>query len=305
MALEQNLLPVLKALTTFEAAARYENFTTAAQTLNMEQPSVSRYISILEDFVGVSLFVRNGSRIQLTPQGKKLYETTSLSLNYIRTTIDELTSDEAENEVSICSTHGFAHIWIIPRIEHLQSLLTDRKLKLVTSEPPGDFKVEQNRIVVRFGAGDWEDGKAHLLFHEQVMPVCSPEFAKRHNLINRNIDPGELAHLPLLVQDHGEHGWIGWPGWFSHFGIENTQDILNAHKINNYAFSLQAAMEGRGIALAWENLIDPYLSNNWLFELPGLSVKTSNSYHLVTKHQDKIAKIASRISEGLGNLKSG
>ncbi len=304
MTRQPDLLPILKALMTFETAARDENFTTAAQALGMAQPSVSRYILILEDYVGVKLFVRNGSKVQLTPRGKKLYETTSLALGYIRATIDELSAGSSEKEVSICSTHGFAHIWIMPRIEHLQSQLKTRKISVVTSESPGNFKVENNRIIVRFGAGCWGDGKEHLLFHEEVMPVCSPELAKRYNLMNRKIDPDELVHLPLLVQDHGEHGWLGWKGWFSHFGVESGQHILDAHKINNYAFALQAAMEGRGIALAWKNLIEPYFSNKWLIELSGLTVKTSNGYYLVTKHQDPIEKFVARISKSIIDQKS-
>lgn len=299
MALKQNLQPILKALTTFEAAARHENFTAAAQALGMAQPSISRYISILEDYIGIKLFIRNGSNVQLTPQGRKLYDTTRLALSHIRSTIDELAKDSTENEASICSTHGFAHIWIIPRIEHLQSQLNNKKINVVTSESPGDFEVESNRIVVRFGAGRWDDGKAHLLFHEEVMPVCSPELADRYNLRNRQIDPNELLHLPLLVQDHGEHGWLDWQGWFSHFGVESDHHIRDVHKINNYAFSLQAAMEGRGIALAWKNLIEPYLSNEWLFELPGLTVKTANSYYLVTQPHGETSKFASKISKSV------
>lgn len=59
-------LPPLSAVRVFEAAARLENFTAAAQELGMTQAAVSYQVKLLEDRLGLSLFQRAGRRVLLT-----------------------------------------------------------------------------------------------------------------------------------------------------------------------------------------------------------------------------------------------
>ena len=49
-------LPSTQALACFEAAARHESYTRAAQELALTQSAVSRQITTLEEFLGVPLF---------------------------------------------------------------------------------------------------------------------------------------------------------------------------------------------------------------------------------------------------------
>ncbi|HRP28797.1 MAG TPA: LysR family transcriptional regulator, partial [Burkholderiaceae bacterium] len=51
-------LPTLQALDCFEAAARHQSYTRAAQELSLTQGAISRRIAALEQFVGVRLFAR-------------------------------------------------------------------------------------------------------------------------------------------------------------------------------------------------------------------------------------------------------
>ncbi|MFN3957829.1 MAG: LysR family transcriptional regulator, partial [Tepidimonas ignava] len=62
-------LPTLQALQCFEAAARHQSFTRAAQELALTQGAVSRQVAALEDFLGVPLFRRTRHGMVLTPAG--------------------------------------------------------------------------------------------------------------------------------------------------------------------------------------------------------------------------------------------
>ena len=53
-------LPPLAAVRAFEAAARTENFTSAAAELGMTQAAVSYQVKSLEERLGAPLFVREG-----------------------------------------------------------------------------------------------------------------------------------------------------------------------------------------------------------------------------------------------------
>ena len=57
----------------FQAVAQTENFTRAAEVLNMTQPAISMQVKQLEDNVGLSLFERQGKRIVMTTAGRAMH----------------------------------------------------------------------------------------------------------------------------------------------------------------------------------------------------------------------------------------
>ena len=65
-------LPPLSAIRVFEAAARHEHFTLAADELGMTQAAVSYQIRSLEERVGVKLFERGKGRVRLSDAGRRL-----------------------------------------------------------------------------------------------------------------------------------------------------------------------------------------------------------------------------------------
>jgi LysR family glycine cleavage system transcriptional activator len=285
---KRSIQPILNALSAFEEAARTSSFTLAAQSLGMAQPSVSRFIANLERQIGVPLFTRQHNRVALTPQGLRLYEATVLGLGHIRSVVEEISDASLKEVFTINCTHGFAHMWVLPRIEKLKARLGGREIRIVTIDHTASSSIDDNQLAIRFGDGDWSDGESLLLFREDVYPVCSPDFAAQQGLLDPNLDPDVFSSIPLLVQDKGEYGWLSWPGWFEFFG-SSAQVPPTTHVINNYAFILQAAMEGKGVALAWQNLIEPYLSNGWLISLPNFRVQTDKGYYLVHSANHPIA----------------
>ena len=62
-------LPPLNALRTFEAAARSESFTRAAEELCVTQAAVSQQVKGLETTLGLKLFNRERQRLALTGCG--------------------------------------------------------------------------------------------------------------------------------------------------------------------------------------------------------------------------------------------
>ncbi|MCR4950286.1 MAG: LysR family transcriptional regulator [Solobacterium sp.] len=58
-------------LYTLLKVAEDRNFTHAAKALNLTQPAVSQHIHALEEELGTKLFVRTGSRLNLTREGEK------------------------------------------------------------------------------------------------------------------------------------------------------------------------------------------------------------------------------------------
>lgn len=278
MSKRENIQPFLKALYVFEVVAQEQNFTKAAVRLGMPQPSVSRYIANLEGFIGTPLFHRRHNRIAMTPAGDALNKAAELGFGHIRAVVETLKREQASDRLTIACFHGFAHMWVLPRIEQLKVLLPGWNIQLIASDTPQGNSSDSADIVMRFGAGDWIGMEKALLFGEDVFPVCAPALLKKNGMQQHTVQPENLTALPLIAQDSGEFGWVGWPEWFGSFGIKCEQ-LPDTHFVQSYHFILQAAAEGKGVALAWAHLIEPYLSNGWLVELSNMRLSTGNGYY--------------------------
>ncbi|MCW8355578.1 LysR family transcriptional regulator [Marinomonas pontica] len=72
-------MPSLRAVKSFVAAAKYLNFTRAAEALCVTQAAISRQIRELEVALGVPLFKRTGRAVELTEAGQIFYDAAYLS----------------------------------------------------------------------------------------------------------------------------------------------------------------------------------------------------------------------------------
>src|SRR5260370_27169275 len=70
--MSRSLLPPLNAIKAFEAAARLGSFTRAAGELHVTHGAVSRQIRLLEDWLGVRLFLRTSRNAVPTQAGTEL-----------------------------------------------------------------------------------------------------------------------------------------------------------------------------------------------------------------------------------------
>jgi LysR family glycine cleavage system transcriptional activator len=63
-------IPPLTALRCFEAVARLGGVTQAARELHVTHSAVSQQIKVLEDAMGVTLFIREARGLRLTEEGR-------------------------------------------------------------------------------------------------------------------------------------------------------------------------------------------------------------------------------------------
>src|SRR5947209_13556986 len=69
-AIMRRSLPPLNALRSFDAAARHQSFTRAAEELCVTQGAVSHQIKALESELGVQLFKRRRNGLVITDAGR-------------------------------------------------------------------------------------------------------------------------------------------------------------------------------------------------------------------------------------------
>jgi len=96
----------------------------AAQRLYMSQPTLSQQLKQLEDELGTNLFVREGRRLVLTPEGKVLAEFAQKQMNGLKKTIDKINAMKygANEEIAI----GIAQTSLIPDVGRWVGLMNKK-----------------------------------------------------------------------------------------------------------------------------------------------------------------------------------
>lgn len=84
-----------KQLEYFTAVAEAKSISLAARNLHVAQPPVSRQIAMLEDELGVVLFLRNNKGIELTEAGRCLYEQSKQMFQNLRMMADSVRDVDA------------------------------------------------------------------------------------------------------------------------------------------------------------------------------------------------------------------
>ncbi len=196
-------LPSLSLLQTFELAARRLSFTEAAEELCITQSAVSRQIRSLEEQLGVPLFKRLHRALELTPEGKTLFETVTRNLDDLEVSIREIQVVKSFPQLTVGTSVSFAYFWLMPRLAKFSEAHPEIDLRILASDQALDLAKGTADIGVLYGNGQWPGFKSDLLFGEEVYPVCGPAYLEQDIRLN---------NYPMIIQAAlGNRGVaLGW-----------------------------------------------------------------------------------------------
>lgn len=270
-------LPPLTALTAFEAAARLGSFTRAAMELGVTQAAISRQIHVLEEDFSFPLFRRLHRKIELTDQGRALFNASAEAFNLIADTVSELRAERQDDQLAISATISFAHFWLMPRIAAFSRAHPEIKLRIITQDARNSIEAGDIDLALRYGTGTWPDGQAEFLFEDEVFPICSAEYALVKGPI---LTPADLIDHPLISSDTDDPTWTGWEEWLAAFSVKAPKKARGL-RCSFYTEAIYAAMNGQGIALGWHHLVADLIDQGRLIRLTEASIKTRAGYFVV------------------------
>lgn len=279
--------PPLDLLRAFEACGRLLSFTAAADELGTTQPAVSQQMKRLELELATRLFDRVYRGIELTAQGQLLLEHVQRGLESLDTGVRLVRAQTQSELLQVATDFAFAAYWLMPRLARFHQRHPQVDVSLITSnrsmsEIPADVDV-----AITFGDGQVKHGESHLLFYEEVFPVCSPGLLAGRPPPTRN----NLASLPLLQLRTGPgHRWFDWSGLFQSLGISQPPTFAPL-TFDNYTLLIQAAIAGQGVAIGWRHLVDDLLDQGVLCRLMDERVVSSYGYHLILPGRKRRARL--------------
>jgi LysR family transcriptional regulator, glycine cleavage system transcriptional activator len=277
-------LPPLNALKAFEAAARSESVTRAAEELCVTQAAVSQQIKLLEATLGIKLFLRERQRLTMTEAGRDYLAVIRDALDRIAVGTERMVERQTSGVLTVSTSPDFAAKWLVHRLERFSEAHPGIDLRVSATTHQVDFAREDVDLAIRHGDGHWPGHDVMRLWSEQLFPVCSPKLATGRNRITRAAD---LLKFPLLRLDD----WKTWERWFDAAGVADP--VAHGPVLNRASMLIDAAVDGQGIALARTALAAWDLINGRLVRPIAVSLRMSNTYWIVCpKATSALPKIA-------------
>ena len=267
-------LPSLAALRAFEAAARHESYTRAAEELGVTQGAVSRQVRDLETALGLRLFRREGRAVRLSPAGQALADELADDLTRLTGTIARaITAGRQATLLSIAVLPTFAARWLIPRLPDFRAQHPGVELDLTSRSDPFDLRRDRCDIAIHFGRPEWPGAQLRPLCPEDLVAVAAPALVDRHAIAA----PADLFRVPLLHLASRPHLWER----FRDAHAEGA-GALPGMRMDQFAMIIAAACAGLGAALLPTYLIEDELTSGRLVRVADGPVSEGEAYWLAT-----------------------
>ena len=237
-------LPSLNALKAFEAAARHESFTRAAEELFVTQGAVSHQVKALETELGFKLFNRERQRLVITGAGREYLNVVRDAFDRIALGTARLTQRQASGVLTVSTSPNFAGKWLLHRLGRFSEAHPEIDLRVSATMHHVDFAREDVDMAIRYGTGDenWSGLHATRLTTEELFPVCSPHLLAA---LPQGHKASAVLKLPLLhLDDH-----TGWTRWLEAASVKPGK-ALQGLILNRVSMVIDAAVSGQGIGAA-------------------------------------------------------
>lgn len=238
-----NRLPSLKALRTFEAAARNGSFTQAAKELSLTQGAVSYQVRRLESELNLALFHRSTRRVTLTLEGQSLYRTTNRLFRELEEEIHNISPSTDQLMLTISVSTYFVTRWLSKRLGNFLTRHPNITIRLQHSVNDPGFDLEEVDMAIRWGNGNWPGSKAELLIPSPMIALCAPR------LVDSEIPIKQLGDLRYQVFLHDQDNNDGWREWLSKAGLSDLGPGPGPVIVDPNV-RVQSAIDGQGLVLA-------------------------------------------------------
>ncbi len=279
-------LPPLNALKAFEAAARHESFTKAAQELHVTQGAVSHQVKALETELGFRLFGRESQRLLITEAGRFYLEVVRDAFDRIASGTERLLERQNAGALTVTTSPNFASKWLVHRLGRFAEAHPDIDLRVSASLHHVDFAREDIDLAIRHGDGYWPGLHVTRFCIEALFPVCSPALLQGGKALR---NPADLKNHTLLHLDARND----WAKWLQAAEVADTE-LIHGPVFNQASMAIDAAIDGQGVALARTALAAWDLLAGRLVRPFALALEVPYAYWIVCpKANAELPKIAS------------
>lgn len=290
-------LPPLNAIRVFEAAGRLENFSKAAAELKVTPGAVSRQLRKLEEYLGAKLFVRAGTEVRLTEDGRVYLGAVEDALERLEAGTQRICAAQDDEPLHIWGSRFFIRLWLVPRLPDFHHQYPDQQVMITGAMPtdpmPGSFDV-----AIRLGVEARPGYRSDLLIRRALVPVCSPAFLQENPGLRR---PQDLEHVTLLQTPLGAEEWEQW------YAVTKAPPVPlpNRMTFTSSDMAYSAALDGIGIVLGRRGFFEPDVQKGNLVTVFDDCYYTDGGFYLIYRDRApqprRIARFQSWLNQQLSS----
>ena len=265
-------LPPMNSLRAFEAAARHQSFTKAAEELGVTQSAISKQVSLLEEHLGRKLFDRRHKSLEISAEGRSAARVISGCLDTLSSQLFPREQTEKQ-KIALLSDTDFLHLWLFPRLPRFEQSHPEVEISITTRNDLSDIRANETfDLAIAWGRSAWPDFEFDPLFTNIAFPVCAPDY----------LGPDLSLKGKTLLHDRDHHWWSMFIDMMKLGDIDPTDGPVYSQTF----MCLEAAARGDGITIGDEVATRNYLEDGRLIMPFPLHLPTPNSYYLLApKHR--------------------
>ena len=196
--------------------------------------------------------------------------------------------------VTVSAAPSFAAKWLMPRLGRFEAAHPEVDVWLQAGMELVDFTTGEVDVAVRYGSGRYPGLEVTRLMSETVIPVASPDLVR-----DRPLDsPEDLAHHVLLHDGSpdADESCPDWAMWLAARGIKGV-DGTRGPRFNQSSLVIEAAMSGRGVALAKQALAQDDIDAGRLVAPLQIATHVDFAYYVVhPKAKGRLTQVRAFVS---------
>ncbi|MEG0195678.1 MAG: DNA-binding transcriptional regulator DsdC, partial [Acinetobacter sp.] len=268
----------------------HESFALAAEELFLTPSAVSHQINLLEKELNIKLFLRLHRKVELTNEGKRVFLALQFSLDYLNTEIKAIQNQALAGSLTIYARPSIAQCWLVPKLSSFTECYPFIQLSILTGNENVNFQRTGIDLAIYFDNQPSFQLDYQYLMDEHIIPVCSPEYAAKFNLMG---NLGNLMHCTLL---HDCQAWSNgtgtdeWNSWAIHFNAHIDSSVGISFDRSDLA--LIAAKNHLGITMGRKRLVEKEIERGELvMPFPEMYLRCDQHYYVASLKDRKWPKI--------------
>src|SRR6202453_2188281 len=254
-------------LVVLAAVADARGFGRAAERLGMTQSGVSKAVAKLESRLGARLVHRTSRAVELTDEGRALYERVAEHLAGIGEAAAEAAKsrESVRGKLRVNVDALFSRMVLSPKLSEFLLRNPGLELRIETRDRIADLVSDGFDLAVRFGEPTPSALIARRILNARILTVASPIYIDRHGRPGRPRDLASHAHQCIQAIDPA----TGRPfDWEFRRGEESVPVAVNGRlTVADSATKIGACLAGFGIAQVVDLGLEQHFKSGALIDL--------------------------------------
>ena len=259
------------------------SFKKAAEELFITPAAVSYQIKLLEQQLGVKLFVRKNRKISLTARAQNGIANIKQAFETLNRGVKELSAKSDRHTLVVSAGPAVTLKWLAPRLYDFHGQFPNIDVRLSANMSFSDFYDDDVDMAIRFGnpvANPQNRLFVEKLANDSIAPMISPNLLKDIDISH----PGEILQFGLIHDDSMavfDASIPDWDAWLVKYNLAKEPSTTEIH-LSQSDYALQSAIDGNGVILGRKMLAASDLKQKRLITLlPQTTITTNLAYYFI------------------------